>query len=223
MRAHLAAVALAAVALSLPGPAHAQQPWPGEPVRPWKARLRLVGVFPNDSSGTIGATGSQFTVGSATGPDLEVSYQVTPHWGVAFSLSAWECTLATTGGAAGGLDAGSAWVVPVTASLLYHFSSYARLDPYLGVGLSFASFNGYQLSGPLLQFVKSIEFSDSLRLASQLGLNLRLSPRWSANLDLKYVPISTQLTIERATGGTLGNVRLDLNPWVAGIGAGFAF
>jgi len=62
---------------------------------------------------------------------------------------------------------------------------------------------------------------DGFGYALQAGLDFDLSARVFANLDIKYIDIDTKVRL--TTGGTINQVKVNLDPVVFGIGIGMRF
>ncbi len=190
----------------------------------WIVRGRLISVSPDDSSGTIADTGTGVSVDSAIVPEVDFTYLFNPHWGLEVIAATSKHDLSTTGGAIGGLDAGSVWVLPPTITLQYRLDMSPSSQLYFGLGLNYTVFYSYDLSSDLAGAgVSDIGFDNSFGLAGQVGVDIGLSDRWILNLDVKYIDISTDAELKLAAGGTLDTVSVDINPWVFGVGVGYRF
>lgn len=190
----------------------------------WVARARVISVSPDDSSGTIADTGTGVSVDSAVVPEVDLSYMFNPQWGVEVIAATSQHDLATSGGAIGGLDAGSVWVLPPTVTLQYHPQVTGSLHPYLGVGVNYTLFYSYDLSSDLESAgLSDVDLDDSFGLAGQLGVDIDINERWLFNADVKYIDISTDADLKLASGGVLDTVSVDINPWVFGVGVGYRF
>ena len=116
--------------------------------------------------------------------------------------------------AAGGINAGSAWLLPPTLTLQYHFNQMQQVKPYVGAGVNYTHF--FNEDGGALHDVK---YEDSFGGALQAGVDVPLGTNTYANLDVKKVFIST--TAKFAPSGVKANV--DLDPWLIGVGVGYKF
>ncbi|MEQ8938253.1 MAG: OmpW family outer membrane protein, partial [Gammaproteobacteria bacterium] len=99
----------------------------------WKVRFRGIGILPDDSSNNItlnNTTGLNAGVGvdEAFVPELDITYMITPHWGVEaiagiarhdVSINGNDATL-TGLGIGDGFDIFDTWVLPPTVTLQYH-------------------------------------------------------------------------------------------------------
>ena len=188
----------------------------------WLARARIINVSPNDSSSQVPAVaGSGVTVNNDTVAELDFTYMVNKNVGL-------ELILATTGhhatgtGALAGADVGTVKLLPPTLTAQYHFQPGAKIRPYIGAGLNYTLFYKARLGAALVaNGATGIDYDNSFGLAAQAGVDIDINKDWFVNLDVKYIKIDTTATI---TGGALaGNVNLDINPWVFGVGIGTRF
>ena len=60
--------------------------------------------------------------------------------------------------------------------------------------------------------------SSSVGLVGQVGFDYMLNKNWGLNLDLKYIQMSTSVSV---MGDKVGTV--NLNPWTAGAGVTYRF
>lgn len=198
--------------------------WAQDSTDKWQIRFRAISVSPDDSSSEILDTGTFVTVDSAIVPELDITYFFNSNWALEVIAATSEHDLATEAGALAGLDVGSVWVLPPTATLQYHFGSDGPVDFYIGAGVNYTLFYSYDLSDDLAGAgVGDIDFDNSFGFAAQIGVDIALKPSWYLNFDLKKVAISTDATLELAAGGNLATVEVDIDPFVAGVGVGYRF
>ena len=190
----------------------------------WLGRLRVLNISPDDSSGTILDTGTGITVDSAYTLELDLTYMFNDTWGLEVIAGTAEHDLATAGGALGGADAGSVWVLPPTFTLQYHFPTSGGIHPYIGVGLNFTLFYNYDLSDDLAALgIEDVDLDSSVGPAANIGIDFDISDRYFFNVDLKYIAISTNADLELAGDDILDTVDVDIDPWVIGAGFGMRF
>jgi len=189
----------------------------------WLIRGRIINVNPDASSG--GLTGAP-TVGVTADDDstieLDFTYMVTNNLGLELILATTEHDITATGALAGA-SVGSVKALPPTLTLQYHFTPKASVRPYAGIGLNYTVFYGSKVSSTLAGApynVTKISYDNSFGLAGQVGVDIDINKKWFVNLDAKYIQMDTTAT---TTGGTLGSVKVDLNPWVLGVGIGTRF
>jgi outer membrane protein len=122
-------------------------------------------------------------------------------------------------GAVGGLE-----MMPLTATLQFHFNPDGRFDPYLGAGLAYVLFD--DVEGEALDDIglDSIDFEDDYGYVANAGVSIDLTESFAINLDAKYVPVSAA-----ARGVIAGDeeftdeVDFDVNPFILAAGVSLQF
>ena len=210
MRGKLGLIGIVCVTLLLPVSAQAQG---------WELGARVIGVLPNDSSDYIGETGTKVTVDDAYTLEVDLTYMFSENLGLEVIAGTTKHDLNAVEGALNGASAGSVKVLPPTFTLVYRFP----VGFYLGIGLNYTLFYSYDLSDDLAGAgVTDVEFSDSFGLAGDIGFDFFFGENWYFNIDLKYIQISTDAKLKTATG-VLDEIKVDIDPWVPGIGFGYRF
>ena len=159
------------------------------------------------------------SVGSATSLTFDVTYMFDPHWGVEL-LGAYpfEHDIDLNGGP----KIGDTKQLPPTLSVIYNFMPQSRWRPYAGVGVNWTIFFDENLSGPLAGADLSLE--QSVGIAYVVGLDIDLSDKWFANVDVRYINIDTDATVHPADNSPnidVGSVQID--PWAFGANIGYRF
>jgi outer membrane protein len=118
---------------------------------------------------------------------------------------------------------GSLEMIPITATLQYHFAPNARIDPYIGAGAAYVLFDQLDGNDDLDDLdVDQIDFDDDVGFVVNAGVSFDITPNFAIYLDGKYVPVSSAATATFATGpGTQADV--DINPLIISAGLGFQF
>ncbi|SDA30157.1 OmpW family protein [Sphingomonas sp. NFR15] len=186
-------------------------------------RVRAIMVSPNEKSGGVQPSfpGGRVGVTDSYAPEVDFTYMLTDHIGT-------ELILATTkhdvqGRAAlSGIDklAGT-WVLPPTLTLQYHFADpHAKVRPYVGAGVNYTIFYSSKASGALNAAIgdTKVHLNDSFGYALQAGVDVNITRKVFANLDIKYIDMDT--TARLHTGGALNQVKVNVDPLVFGIGLG---
>ncbi len=174
----------------------------------WMLRARVLGVIPQeDSSLSIGGT---VDVDSSVVPELDVTYFFTPNIAAELIAAVTPHDVKTNAG----VDAGSAWLLPPTLTLQYHFTQCPMVKPYIGAGVNYTHF--YNEKGGALN---AVEYDDSFGGALQAGVDIPLKDNWYANIDVKKIFISTTATF--SPSGVQADV--DIDPLVVGVGIGYRF
>jgi len=103
--------------------------------------------------------------------------------------------------------------LPPTFSVQYHFQPKSNIRPYVGIGLNYTTFFNEEATA----VISDISLDDSFGLALQGGVDFNLTDKWYLNLVLRYINIETTAKTD------LGNVDVDINPWVYTLGVGTSF
>ena len=205
-------------------------------------RVRGINVNPSDSSGEVdvpalggSVAGSSVGVSSDTVPELDITYMLSPHWGVELILGTSQHDVDPKGaGLIGALDTlaplgtGSsdvidAWALPPTLTLQYHFMPESNIRPYAGLGLNYTIFYGEDVTGPLAVAGATVNMRPSFGWAAQVGADFDLgNSGWFANVDVKYIDMDTRAEFRNTAVGDV-NVDVDINPVVFGLGIGKRF
>ncbi len=185
----------------------------------WIVRTRIISVSPDDSSNAIAGTGSTVSVDSAVAPELDLTMRFARNWGLELSVFTAKHQFETSGGLIGGLDAGDAWTFSPTLTLQYHFDLESMFSPYVGAGINYTAFYGYDLSNAMRDLgLKEFDFDPSFGFVGQIGTDIALGRTWSLNFDLKYIDMTTDVELRENPTGLLDVVEVDVNPWVFGLG-----
>jgi outer membrane protein len=201
----------------------------------WLVRGRVINVNPIDDSGTLntqafGDLGEGVTVDDDTIPELDITYMISPNWGVELILGYSEHTVKTHKAAGavvatlGSKDVIDTKVLPPTLLLQYHFSPNSNIRPYVGAGVNYTYFfdeevpNKSGVSAP----GDKIDLESSWGLAVQAGVDIALNEDWFVNLDVKYIDIDTTARFKNTAAGW-AKIDADIDPVVYGIGIGRRF
>tara|TARA_R110000868_G_scaffold331140_2_gene592118 strand:- start:95 stop:721 length:627 start_codon:yes stop_codon:yes gene_type:complete len=181
----------------------------------WLVRLRAIDVMPNESA-SIDTIGGDVSISDQVVPELDITYFVQDNWALELILGVTPHDVTAVGTLLGDVDLGSATLLPPTLTLQYHFNPEGQMRPYLGAGVNYTHFFNQDLPGgsPLT----SINYDDSFGLAAQAGIDFALQDEWFLNVDVKYIDIQTDVTINGAI-----NASVDINPLVVGVGFGRRF
>ncbi len=203
----------------------------------WKIRFRGIGIIPDDSSNNITANGTTgldagVEVNEAFVPEFDITYMITPHWGVEaiagiakhdVSIEGNDGVLLSGLGINDGFEIFDTWVLPPTVTLQYHFMPQSNIRPYVGVGINYTATLFDDATEQLEAILGPVDVStsNSWGYALQAGLDYDINDSWFFNVDVKYIDINTTAKLG-FTGGNL-EVDLDINPFVVGAGVGYRF
>lgn len=181
----------------------------------WLVRLRAINVAPNESA-DIATIGGDVDIDSSIVPELDITYFVRDQWALELILGVTPHDVTAVGTTLGDVDLGDVTLLPPTLTLQYHFNPEGTVRPYLGAGVNYTHFFDADL--PAGSALTSIDYDASFGLAAQAGVDFDISEDWFLNLDVKYVDIDTDVTIN---GAIAADVSID--PVIFGIGIGRRF
>jgi outer membrane protein len=116
------------------------------------------------------------------------------------------------------VDLGTAQIYPISTILQWHMTEHGTLRPYLGAGGAHIIIRNINRRAGTINGVK---FSDPTGFVVDVGLEVRLSPRWSLTGDARYIPIETN---SRATFGGSGTpVRMHVKPLIVSFGTAYHY
>ena len=208
----------------------------------WRVRGRVIGIIPDDSSNdiTLHAGPAEVPLSAGVGvdaavvPELDVTYMITPHFGVEVIAGIANHDVEIDGsdpvlgglGVPDGTKIFDVWVLPPTVTFQYHFRPDAKFRPYVGVGANYTAFLWNDATKNLETTLASpvdVDTSSSWGWAAQFGMDWDLNGRWFANIDVKYIDIDTTASLHVQRLGAGMRVDLDVDPWVVGAGIGYRF
>ncbi|WP_455219653.1 OmpW/AlkL family protein [Kaarinaea lacus] len=108
--------------------------------------------------------------------------------------------------------------LPPTFSVQYHFRPKTNVRPYAGIGLNYTTFFSESITTEGTSAgLTSLSLDDSIGLALQGGIDIDISKKWYVNLVLRYI------NIETTAKTNVGDINVDINPWVYTLGVGTSF
>jgi len=179
-------------------------------------RGRVVGVLPKHGGTTIHPIGGYIDNFHSVTPEIDLSYFFTDHLAIEGETGIVHETLTAVGTRLGTVAIGKVSAVPIIVVGQYHFRPYARLNPYLGVGLAITPYFDAEPAGGRIH---QLSVSSEVGAAFQMGLDYRLSGPWYANLDVKKLLLSAEASVNNGKISSSGQI----NPWVIGAGIGYRF
>jgi len=218
MNSHFAIFATLALAAGtlLAGPAQADDDR-------WMIRLRALRIAPADTSDAVPALGlpsDQIHVSSKWAPDFDVEYFLSRAWSTELLLTVPQRHDVTLPGVG---TIGSFKHLPPTLTLKYDFRPDSVLRPYVGAGLNVTFISDVNITVPASaaggQALPLKLERTSVGPAAQAGIDFKLSDRWFANIDAKYVQIRSDVKL--GDGTRVSRVKVD--PWLLGAGGGYRF
>lgn len=209
----------------------------------WSVNVGAIGVSPDDSSThldvveTVAGLPTNSTavgVNSNTQLGLTIDYQLSPNW--TFELIAatpFSHDIKVQGSAIDGLAIGKTKHLPPTLMAQYHFVlEDSRFDPFIGLGLNYTKFFSEEVSPELSSTLQALnvttaaddvelKLKDSLGLAFQAGLNIKLDNNWGMHLMLSRMDIDTTGKV-KVNGTTIQSVDVDIDPYVWMLGVRYS-
>lgn len=171
-------------------------------------RARAVGVLPDENGRA--SNGDTVSINDTVVPEVDFTYFFTPNIAAELIAATTKHNVKTSSG----IDAGSAWLLPPTLTVQYHFTQLDGVKPYIGAGINYTHF--YNEKGGALS---DVSYDDSFGPALQAGVDVPIATNWYLNADVKKIWINTDATFS-PSGVTAG---VDIDPWVAGVGVGYKF
>jgi outer membrane protein len=172
-------------------------------------RVGVAHVSPNDDSGELsGVAGAEVGVDGATSLGISLTYMAGERIGVGV-LGAWpfEHDIKGKGALAGAGTVAEAKHLPPTVTLQYHFAPQAGVRPFVGAGFNYTRFFSEKTRG---LGGASIDLDDSWGWALEAGVDVDIADAWALSGQLWYIAIDTTAKL----GGGLGDIDVDIDPWV---------
>jgi len=225
-RRFLISLALAA-ALVAPAVASADVA-PGQPKGDWLFRVGVSQLNPTSSPGLKNPlnNGVDLTADSDVSVTGTIAYMLTDHIGTELLL-AYPFTHGVDAKFPGGEKQRIAHVeiLPPTLNLQWYFLPNHKINPYVGVGVNWAIFMSSDLKKNALGLPSNakLETGDSFGADGQIGADIQLYDHWFVNLDVRYIGVTTDLTVRNANAAgdrlKLGN--MDINPMLYTAAVGY--
>ncbi|AOH85507.1 hypothetical protein AWL63_17755 [Sphingomonas panacis] len=186
-------------------------------------RVRAIMVSPNEKSGGVEPSfpGARVGVTDSYAPEIDFTYMVTDHIGTELILGTTKHDVQGRAALSGIDKLAGTWVLPPTLTLQYHFADpHATVRPYVGAGVNYTIFYSSKASGALNAAIgdTKVHLNDSFGYALQAGVDVNITRKVFANLDVKYIDMDT--TARLHTGSATNSVKVSIDPLVFGIGIG---
>lgn len=177
--------------------------------QPWTVRA---GVHNIDPTGTSHTAAGDVTVESKFGPTVNLDYRICRN----LTLDVLGALPFTQDIKVNGDRVGSTRHLPPTVTLQYHPLPDAAFDPFVGVGVNRTFFFNESLNGPLAG--NNLQLSNTWGVAAQGGVDWKFGKSWIAGLDLRYIQIEPNASVN---GTPIGKVKI--NPLAYGVSFGYRF
>lgn len=179
----------------------------------WLLRFGATMVAPDASSSGVVADDA-VDVDDATSLSVDVTYMFRDNIGFEL-LAAYPFTHDIT---LNGTKIAETDQLPPTISVQYHFRPKTNVRPYAGIGLNYTTFFSESITTEGTNAgLTSLSLDDSVGLALQGGIDIDISKKWYLNLVLRYI------NIETTAKTNVGDINVDINPWVYTLGVGTSF
>lgn len=178
---------------------------------PWLIRVRATHLDPADKSTPVGGIGpaNRISVESRTIPEVDISYFFSPNIAAELVLAYPQKHEVYMDG----MSIGTLKHLPPTLLAQYHFLPDRQFSPYVGAGINLTHLSSVHLLGGAADLERN-----SVGLALQAGVDVKLDQRWSINVDIKRVNIRSDVL---AGGATISAVKVD--PTAVSVGLGYRF
>lgn len=179
----------------------------------FQIRGRILDVIADGDGHVTQNTALGTDVDNAVTPEVDVTYFFTPNIAAELIAATSEHNID-----AGAFDVGSAWILPPTLTLQYHFMPDSTFSPYIGAGLNYSMFYGEDADTGF----NSLNVDGGFGYALQAGFDYWLNDNWGLNVDAKYIDLDVDVDVN------LGATHLDaqnvgLNPFILGAGVSYRF
>jgi len=185
---------------------------------PWMIRGRALVVMPQESAkldiGGVRVPGADVSISTSVVPELDISYFFTKNIAVELVLGVTPHNVKGAGALAGA-RIGSAWLLPPTLMLQYHFTELGAFKPYVGVGVNYTVFFNEKAKGGFTSF----DLKDTFGFALQAGFDYMIDQHWGINFDVKKIFLEPKVKVN--AGLVTGKVKID--PWLFGAGVTYKF
>lgn len=174
----------------------------------WQVRAGVSDIEPK--SGASSTAAGDINVDNQFGPSVNLTYFFTPQIAIdVLGALPFKHDINIDGN-----KAASTKHLPPVVSLQYHFLTDSPLQPYLGVGLNYTWFFDEHLNGSSA----NLQIKNSFGVAAQAGLDWKFDEHWLAGVDLRWVDIDADTSVN---GTPIGTVHVD--PLVYSATLGYRF
>ncbi|MBX9747118.1 MAG: outer membrane beta-barrel protein [Hyphomonadaceae bacterium] len=170
----------------------------------FQIKVGVSGILPDESGDPIDVDISDEWV-----PSLQIEYFFNDNVSAELLCCVATHDVATTGG----LDLGEVTHFPPTLTVKYRWTSFGPVEPYVGAGVNYTAFIDDEPPAGM-----TIDYDESFGLALQAGFDYRIDEHWGVNFDVRYVEISTDVTINNSIQDSV-----DIDPWIISTSIAYRF
>ena len=178
-------------------------------------RMRAISVMPVET-GTV--AGGDVTISNAAVPELDFSNFFNESFAAELILATATHSVGAYNTAAGNINLGNVSLLPPTLLAQYH-KQFGKFKPYAGAGLNYTVFYGAD-SGS--DEVKSLNYTNSLGYAFQVGADYQIGDNLYLNFDVKKLYLSTDVEAKLYDNSVV-KTQVNINPLIVGLGLGYKF
>ena len=194
-------------------------------------RLSAVGVLPEDRDSRVWANGAplvgtRIKTTNQVMPELTFEYFVTDNISLDLIATSTRHEVSAEGGALGAhskLDVGSAWVLPPTVTVAWHFRPHKRLNPYVGVGGTFMWFHNMNANVGAVGAGGKLNSGFTGGPSINAGVDYQLVGNWFFNFDVKQMFVRMHAWAENANETVRVTAHDSLDPTVVSAGIAYRF
>lgn len=189
---------------------------------PWMLRLRALGVVTRNSGSVDTVAGSGLSTTDTVVPELDITYFFTRNIAAELILGTTKHSITGTG-SIDNLPVGSAWLLPPTLTLQYHFTDFGAFKPYVGAGVNYTIFYSQSAGNTTVGglTVTNSHLHNTFGGAVQVGFDYMIDQHWGFNVDVK------KLYLRPDWDGTINGApftgKVNLDPWLIGGGVTYKF
>lgn len=187
-------------------------------------RLSALGVMPEDRDSKLWLNGNVLPGRVKTTrqvmPELTFEYFFTDNVSIDLIAASTRHEVAAEGTPLGKIDVGSAWVLPPTVTLAWHFRPHKRFNPYLGVGATLAWFHNVSPAGGVVQ---KLNVGVTGGPSVNAGFDYQLVGNWFFNFDVKQMFMRMHAWANDRDSGAFIKAHDSLDPTVVGAGIEYRF
>lgn len=176
----------------------------------WQVRMRTVEVLP-DATASVTVVGGSVDITDTLIPEIDITYFFDDHWAVETIAGSDKHAIYHSSG----LFLGNAWLLPPTITLQYHFDPIGFVQPYVGAGPNYTFF--YDVDSGALGVP---DLKNRFGFALQAGFDIPFGEDgYFFNVDVKKLFLSTKASFS----GSAVTAKVDIDPWLIGVGFGVRF
>lgn len=164
----------------------------------WTLGFGVGYVDPASNNGTL--AGAAATIEESARPTFTAEYFFRDNWGIELLAA----TPFKHDVSIGGAYAATVKHLPPTLSVNYHVPTRSAFMPFFGLGVNYTTF--FDETSPL----GVVRVEDSFGLAAHAGVDYAVSDRGSLRLDLRWIDINSDVTLN---GAYIGQAEVDPLVW----------